>query len=199
MRSPAATYAGRVAAPVEHSDSFSTALESLRAVTFRAEFDVHETPAPQRLAPFAVAITADVVVDDEELASGRLVLLHDPDGVEEWQGRFRIVAYVRAELDPEAAVDPLVQDVAWSWLTEALDGVEVVALGGTVTKNSSQSFGTMADRPVDGNIELRVSWTPTTDVVTDHVTAWARLLETAAGLEPVPEGVSVLGQRRSKS
>lgn len=163
---------------------------------YRAEFDVHEAPAPQRLAPFAVALTADVVVDDEELASGRFVLLHDPEGVEEWQGTYRIVSYVRAELDPEAAIDPMVQDVAWSWLTEALENVEVVTLGGTVTKNSSESFGTMLDRPVEGNVEIRASWTPLSDDLTAHLQAWAQALETAAGLEPVPDGVSVLPGRR---
>ena len=42
-----------------------------------------------------------------ELGTGRLVLLHDPAGHEAWQGTFRVVTYVRAELEPEMAADPL--------------------------------------------------------------------------------------------
>ena len=57
-----------------------------------------------------------------ELATGRLVLLHDPAGHEAWQGTFRVVTYVRAELEPEMASDPLLPGVGWAWLTEALDG-----------------------------------------------------------------------------
>ena len=32
-----------------------------------------------------------------------------------------MIAYVRAELDPEIAADPLIGQVGWSWLTEALE------------------------------------------------------------------------------
>lgn len=182
-----------------HSDSFSRALESLRDVTFRPEFDVEEAPAPQRLAPYALALAADVVVEDEELASGRFVLLHDPDGVEEWGGTFRVVTFIRAELDPETASDPMLADVGWSWLTEALADLEIGALGGAITTNSSQSYGTMADRPAEGTIELRGSWTPVSAEIADHVRAWAQALEAAAGLEPVPHGVSMLPLRRTST
>ena len=44
----------------------------------RPELQWQEAPAPTRVAPYSLAITADVVVGDEELATGRLVLLHDP-------------------------------------------------------------------------------------------------------------------------
>ena len=60
---------------------FDRVLTSLRSVQFRPEMCVEEGPAPQRLAPHAVALTAEFIEDDEELASGRFVLLHDPDGV----------------------------------------------------------------------------------------------------------------------
>ncbi len=56
-----------------------------------------------------------------ELATGRLVLLHDPDGEQAWDGVLRLVVYVRAEVDAELASDPLLPDVGWSWLTDALD------------------------------------------------------------------------------
>ncbi len=54
---------------------------------------------------------------EEDLADGRLVLLHDPAGHDAWHGTFRLVTLVRAELEPEMAADPLLPDVCWSWLT----------------------------------------------------------------------------------
>ena len=43
---------------------FRTALTSLREVRLRPEMVLEEAPAPQRLAPYAIALTAEVVVDD---------------------------------------------------------------------------------------------------------------------------------------
>ena len=68
---------------------------------------VEEIPAPQRIAPFAAAIAADVVVNEAEIGSGRLVLLHDPAGNAAWQGTFRCVSFARADVDPEMVTDPL--------------------------------------------------------------------------------------------
>src|SRR6188768_611333 len=103
-------------APVE----FTRAVAQMRAAKFRAELFVEEMPAPQRIAPFASALSADVTVDGDEVGSGRIVVLHDPAGNDAWQGTFRCVAYARAEIDPEMANDPLLAEVGWSWLSEAL-------------------------------------------------------------------------------
>src|SRR5204862_2744529 len=103
-------------------ESFRRALDSLRSAHLRPEVLLEEGPAPQRLAPFAVAMSADVVgPDDDELGTGRFVLLHDPAGHEAWQGTFRVVTFVRAALEPDLASDPLVPSVGWSWLVEALE------------------------------------------------------------------------------
>ena len=64
---------------------------------------------------------ATVEVDGDEIGSGRFVLLYDPAGQDGWAGPFRVIAYLRAELEPEIAADPLIGQVGWSWLTEALD------------------------------------------------------------------------------
>ena len=101
-------------------EEFSRALASLRAGSPRPEVVLEETPAPQRLAPYAVALTADVVAglpaddEDTELGTGRLVLLHDPAGHEAWEGTFRLVTYVRADLEHEMASDPLLPGVGWA-------------------------------------------------------------------------------------
>ena len=123
---------------------------------------VEEIPAPQRIAPFSAAITADVLVAGEEVGSGRLVLLHDPAGNAAWQGTFRCVTFARADVDPEMVTDPLLASVGWSWLIDALGshGAEYLAPSGTVTSVSSESFGGMADEAPRAEIEVRASWTP---------------------------------------
>src|SRR5580692_7589697 len=79
-------------------------------------FSFEDVPAPKRLAPYASAIAATVERDGADVAWGRLVLLYDPDGQEGWDGAFRLVAYIRADVEPEIAADPLLGEVGWSWL-----------------------------------------------------------------------------------
>jgi len=180
-------------------EAFRRAVAQLRSARFRPEVFAEEMPAPQRIAPYASALSADVTVADEEVASGRIVLLHDPAGNDAWEGEFRCVAYVRADIDPELVTDPLLAEVGWSWLTEALTahGATYVAPSGTVTSVSSESFGGMAEEAPTAQIEIRASWTPTGSLG-DHVEAWGELLCTAAGLPPVPEGVATMPSRRGQ-
>jgi hypothetical protein len=185
----------------EVPEEFSRALAALRAASHRPEVVLEETPAPQRLAPHAVALTADVIspVDpDAEIGTGRLVLLHDPAGHEAWQGSFRVVTYVRAELEHEMAADPLLPGVGWAWLTEALDGhgAAFTAASGTVTRVASESFGAIAGEPMSAQIEIRASWTPLDEAFGAHLMAWCDLLCTTAGLPPLAPGVVTLPTRR---
>jgi hypothetical protein len=173
-------------------DAFRRAVESLRAVRLRPQVVLEEGPAPQRLAPYALALSADVVGDgDDELGTGRFVVLHDPDGHEAWQGTFRVVTFVRAALEPDVAGDPLVPGVGWSWLVEALDArsVPYLAASGTVTRVVSEPFGTMADREPTAELEIRASWTALDWRLGPHLEAWGELLCTVAGLPPVAVGV----------
>lgn len=174
--------------------AFRQALAEFRALKPRPEIELLEAPAPQRLAPYAIALTADVVVADQELGSGRLVLLHDPAGQEAWEGEWRLVIFARATLEPEMAADPVVSDVGWSWLEEALQrsGAALAAFGGTVTRTHSQPYGAMAGRESAGDLEIRASWTPLEDALGTHARAWLDLLETMAGLEPIPDGIAPL-------
>jgi len=183
--------------PDEAPEEFALAVERLRAIRLRPEVVVEEVPAPQRIAPHALAVSADVVVDDEELASGRFVLLYDPAGQDAWEGTFRAVTFVRAALESDLGSDPLVGQIGWTWLQEALEagGVQYVAAGCTVTRVVSESFGSLADRPPSVELEVRASWTPTDDVA-NHFQAWATLLCTVGGLPPLPAGVASLPRRR---
>ncbi|MFF7334908.1 DUF3000 domain-containing protein [Streptomyces sp. NPDC090306] len=185
---------------------FRAAVDALRGARLRPQVEVEPTRAPQRLAPFAYAVEAAVVEDDEDLADGRLVLLHDPAGHDAWRGSFRLVTLVRAELEPEMAADPLLPDVCWSWLTGALQarGLTYGEASGTVTRASSHYFGGLSERPSASQIEIRASWTPREGLggVPDtaaHLAAWCDLLAQVAGLPPAGPGdasVVTLPQRR---
>jgi hypothetical protein len=181
--------------------AFAEALESIRAVTLRPEVQLEETPAPLRLSPFALALQAEVVVDDdEEAASGRFVLLHDPGGQEPWDGDFRIVTFAKGTLELDIAQDPMLTQVGWSWLLESLEtrGALFHAESGTVTRTASESFGGISDRPPSGDVEIRASWTPSTTDVGAHLAAWGDVLAQVAGLPPLPVGVTSLPRPRRR-
>ena len=186
---------------------FHDAVEAMNAATVRPEIELGPIRPPQRLAPFSYAIGAEV--KHPELASdlavvpeqsdgdafGRLILLHDPEGSEAWDGTMRLVAYIQADLDSTEAVDPLLPEVAWSWLVDALEArsEHVTALGGTVTATTSVRYGDISGPPRAHQLELRASWTATTPELGVHVQAFCEVLEHAAGLPPV--GVTDLGSR----
>lgn len=187
---------------------FRRAVDGLKKARLRQGIEIDPTKPPQRLAPHAYALEAAVVDGEDDLADGRLILLHDPAGHDAWQGTFRLVTLVRAELEPEMAVDPLLPEVCWSWLTGALDarGLTYGEASGTVTMASSHYFGGLAERRAATQIEIRASWTPREGVggvpdTSAHLAAWCELLCQIAGLPPVGPtdtvtGVVSLPQRR---
>lgn len=185
-------------AETAHSDVFAHAVASLRAATPRAEITLEEVGAPQRLAPYTFALSASVTKpDDDEMATGRLILLYDPAGHEAWEGTMRLVTYVTAEVDIDMAADPLLPAVGWTWLTDALEAQEAAyrAIGGTVTQTMSTRFGDLAGPPAAADIEIRASWTPTDEDLGAHLLAWSVLLASTAGLPP--PGVTALPARRT--
>lgn len=170
-------------------------------MTFRSDFAVREIGAPSSLAPDAFAIAGDVRPEaegvDSEYGTGRLVLLHDEDEPDAWGGPWRIVCFAQAPLEPEIGTDPLLADVAWSWLVDALAarGATFHSASGTATKTLSKGFGTLADEGDGAQIELRASWSPSGDIVA-HVDAWGELVCMLAGLPPGSEGIAVFGSQR---
>lgn len=170
-------------------------------MTFREDLVVREIPAPSGLAPDAIALAADVRPEehgvDSPYGTGRIVVLHDPDAPDAWDGAWRIVAFAQAPLEPEIGVDPLLAEVAWSWLVDALSARSAGfhSISGTATKTLSRGFGSLADEGDGAQIELRASWSPVGDV-TAHIDAWAELTCMLAGLPPGSEGVAVFGARR---
>lgn len=186
-------------APAEFRD----AVEAVRSAPTRPELTVGGITAPVGLAPHAVALAADVRpsrhATDSVLGTGRFVLLHDPGSPAAWGGAWRVVAYAQAPLETDIGLDPLVADVAWSWLTDALEahGARYSAASGTATKAISTGYGELAGQGDGAELELRASWSPLDDVFGAHVAAWGDLLCMIAGLPPSTEGISLLSTRRA--
>jgi len=184
----------------------------------RPEIAFDDQPPPRKLAPYAAAIGATVHEPqlahdgDSEIGWGSFVLLYDPAGQDGWGGPFRMIAYVRAELDPEIAADPLIGQVGWSWLTEALDAraAGYRQVSGTVTRVVTEGFGAKRGQPVATGFELRASWSPAepgsarpaaphhVPDLAGHVAAWCDALCAASGLPPLPAGVSALRPPRPR-
>jgi len=189
--------------------AFTAAVEQVNHAVLRPEVVVDAMPAPQRIAPFAHAISGDVSMAGvpghgrqmgtagDEVATGRFILLHDPAGNDAWGGTFRCVTFARADVEPEMAADPSLPTVGWSWLTDALEshGGDHVAPSGSVTVVHTEGFGEMTADGSDAQIEVRASWTPTSDMGA-HVSAWSDLLCAIAGLPPLAPGVIPLQPRR---
>jgi hypothetical protein len=185
-----------VTVPLSTPTVFSRAVEGLQAAvldTIRpGSLDLHDVPAPRRLAPHAVACSAEVLKDGDEVATGRFVVLHDPAGQDGWRGDTRVVAFVSADVDPEMAGDPALAEVGWSWLKDSLDGRGAThqAAGGTVTRTASLTFGLVEDPQETNEVEVRASWSPLPAVdgsldLGVHLRAWCDLLCMTAGLPPV--------------
>jgi hypothetical protein len=214
--------------------TFRSAVDDLQAALrgqqqARAEIAFEDQPPPRRLAPYAAAIGATVhepelgrppasraaseFDPDTEIGWGSFVLLYDPAGQDGWGGPFRMIAYVRADLEPEIAADPLIGQVGWTWLTEALDAraAGYRQVSGTVTRVVTEGFGAKQDQPVSTGFELRASWSPATPGAAvpvaahhappdldGHLAAWCDALCAASGLPPLPAGVSPLRPPRSR-
>jgi Protein of unknown function (DUF3000) len=212
--------AERSGVPSSGNPAFDAAVDAFRSGLDQISDDVtiEDVPPPKRLAPHATAISAIAHRDGDEVATGRLVLLFDPDGNDGWCGTFRLVAIVQADIEPEVAADPLLGEVGWTWLTESLDTYTpgYLAESGTVTRVITEGFGAKEQDLPMTSFELRASWSPAgpdtagpdpagpepdtagPDIagldLGAHVLAWYACLRAAAGLEP-PGTRSLPGSR----
>ncbi|MEP7054434.1 MAG: DUF3000 domain-containing protein [Actinomycetota bacterium] len=179
--------------PDEAPEAFLRAVTSLREAEHNSNVTLREVPSPGRLAPYSFALSAEVLAgNDDDLAAGRFVVLHNPDGHDGWEGTTRIVAFVQADVEEEMGADPLLPQVGWSWLLDALDSHSAAhhATGGTVTRTSSSRFGALAEQGESCEIELRCSWTPDDDDLAPHLRAFCDVMCSMAGLPPTqPVGV----------
>lgn len=181
---------------------FETLAEALRSTKVRRDLAAAEIPAPNDVAPDAIAFAGDVHPPDHgidsQLGTGRFILLHDRERPEPWDGELRIVIYAQAPLEREIGSDPLLPEVAWTWLVDALDQhqAQYHSASGTATTVLSTGFGGLTEQGSNAHIELRASWSPSDASVDVHLRAWADFLCTLAGLPPTTEGVALLAPRR---
>ena len=183
-------------------NGFNRIIDLVRTFTPRSEIILEEVPAPQKLATYSFAFSADVsngLLGDaeDEVASGRFVLLHEPGGQDTWDGEYRCVTFVRADVDSIMQEDPMLPENGWNWFLEALDtaGCELTAPSGTVTRVASSSFGKLSPRSDEAEIEIRASWTPiisSPNEIMKHISGWCNLISEIAALPPIPEGVSAI-------
>jgi len=185
------------------TDRWAAALASLDGARPRADLRFEEIAAPTGLAPHARAYAADVQPPqhgiDSELGTGRFIVLHDLEMPEAWGGDFRVVCYAQAPLERDIGSDPLLPEVAWSWLVDALGdrGARYHSASGTATTILSTGFGGLADQGHGAQLELRASWTPSDLDLGRQFEAWGDFLCLLAGLPPSTDGVSLLAPRRS--
>lgn len=171
-------------------EEFITALESLKGQTFRPEFHLTQIPPPTQIAPYAVALQAELNPDQADpehlLGSAKFVVLYDPEEQPAWNGPFRIVINAQAPMDGEIGDDPLLGEVAWSWLTDALaqENAPYHSLNGTVTRVFNETFGDLHLNTARVDLEVRASWSPTNEQLTTHLHAWANFAAAVSGLGP---------------
>ena len=185
-------------------EEFAHALASAESAEFRSELEVTTIPSPEGIAPYSAAWSATVTPQarkDGDQGTSRLVLLYDPSAPEAWSGVWRMVCFAKAPLDQTMSEDPLLPDVAWSWLTDALDahGASFKRAAGTASTIVSTGLGEMASDVKGAEMELRASWSPGNGQIKDHLDAWAEFVCMLAGFPPTPDGVATLRTSRTTS
>lgn len=183
-------------------DEFATAVASAESAQFRRELEVTTIASPENVAPFTKAWSATVTPQarlDGDQGTARLVLLYDPSGPSAWSGVWRMVCFAKAPLDQTMSEDPLLPEVAWSWLTDALEshGAAFHRAAGTASTIISTGLGDMRLQEKGAEMEMRASWSPDSGEIRDHLEAWAEFVCMLAGFPPASDGVATLRTSRS--
>ncbi len=166
----------------EFAVDFTQALESLAGFTERSNVHVSQIEAPNGLAKHSIAFSAHVIEpgredqdeDNSDQGTGRMVLLWDEPGQENWFGNFRVICFIKSALEFEIGSDPSSSDIAWDWLTDALRtrGANYAAPAGTVTRVLSVGFGALETQNHHAQIEMRASWSLKNNDFLPHFEAW---------------------------
>lgn len=170
--------------------AWEVALLSLREAKGKApkRVSVQEVPSPDKIAPYALALSGEteIHVEASTPATGRLVVLFDPEGQPGWAGNFRVIAMVQTEAELSLGEDPLAGEVAWSWLRDSLQQrqADYGHLVGTATTTINRSFDGSSVRGETATLEIRASWSPGDADLSAHFLAWLDTLLQAAGLSP---------------
>ena len=181
---------------------FRLAVESLRAASVRAELVLQQIDAPGKLAKHEVAFSANIDAASTDVATdlgtGRFVLLWDPEEPEPWGSRFRVITFAKSPLETDIGADEQIADVAWAWLTEALQNrhANFIAEAGTATRIISSGYGALSNQSDHAELEIRASWSPVDTNANAHLEAWQDLVCIMSGLPNLPAGVSSFASGR---
>ena len=181
---------------------FRLAVESLRAAEVRDELVLQQIDAPGKLAKHEVAFSANIDAASTDVATdlgtGRFVLLWDPEEPEPWGSRFRVITFAKSPLETDIGADEQIADVAWAWLTEALQNrhANFIAEAGTATRIISSGYGALSNQSDHAELEIRASWSPVDTNANAHLEAWQDLVCIMSGLPNLPAGVSSLTSGR---
>lgn len=185
-------------------EEFARAVESAGQAQFRPELHVSDIASPTGIAPYAKAWSATVTPQPGEEGNqgiSRLVLLYDPAAPAAWSGMWRMVCFAKAPLDKTMTEDPLLPEVAWSWLTDALEAhnAHYNRAAGTASTITSTGLGEMRSERTGAEMELRASWSPASHEIDTHLEAWSEFVCLLAGYPPTPDGVATLRASRTRS
>jgi hypothetical protein len=181
---------------------FRLAVESLRAASVRDELVLQQIDAPGKLAKHEVAFSANIDAASTDVATdlgtGRFVLLWDPEEPEPWGSRFRVITFAKSPLETDIGADEQISDVAWAWLTEALQNrhANFIAEAGTATRIISSGYGALSNQSDHAELEIRASWSPVDTNANAHLEAWQDLVCIMSGLPNLPAGVSSFASGR---
>jgi hypothetical protein len=176
---------------------FAAAALSLTEPALRSELETSQIPAPDRIAPWALAFAAQAPNPADTPMNrgvGRIVFLHDPEQFDVWGSNMRVIAYGKSPLENDMGVEEDVAHYWWSELMRALNthGATFTNEAGTVTKMSSTGMGSLANDPNSSEVEIRASWSPTDDDLGKHFAAWQDIIASMAGFGMDGEGVTRL-------
>jgi hypothetical protein len=176
---------------------FAAAALSLTEPALRSELETSQIPAPDRIAPWALAFAAQAPNPADTPMNrgvGRVVFLHDPEQFDVWGSNMRVIAYGKSPLENDMGVEEDVAHYWWSELMRALNthGATFTNEAGTVTKMSSTGMGSLANDPNSSEVEIRASWSPTDDDLGKHFAAWQDIIAAMAGFGMDGEGVTRL-------
>jgi hypothetical protein len=181
---------------------FRLAVESLRAASVRDELVLQQIDAPGKLAKHEVAFSANIDAASTDVATdlgtGRFVLLWDSEEPEPWGSRFRVITFAKSPLETDIGADEQISDVAWAWLTEALQNrhANFIAEAGTATRIISSGYGALSNQSDHAELEIRASWSPVDTNANAHLEAWQDLVCIMSGLPNLPAGVSSFASGR---